>query len=193
MERTRRALDWDNRSEMVKTGVLLILVVGVTLGGYGVFMAAMGTTTPLVVVTSESMVPTINVGDLLVLQGRTEEGIQVGDIVVYQDDWNPNPIVHRVVEIEEIDGVFFYYTRGDANSQRDPGNRTIDEIVGEVVLIIPQIGHVSLWLKEPLGQITIVVIFILILVLPEVACKEEEDETESPEVDDEHNTDSEGQ
>ncbi|TFG10338.1 signal peptidase I [Candidatus Thorarchaeota archaeon] len=179
MERARQALDWDNRSEIVKTGVLLVLVVGVTLGGYGVFMAAMGTGTPLVVVTSESMVPAINVGDLLVLQGRTEEGIQVGDIIVYQDDWNPNPIVHRVVEIEEIEGVSYYYTRGDANDQRDPGNRTIDEIVGEVVLIIPQIGHVSLWLKEPAGQVAVVVIFILILVIPEFVCNEEADEEET--------------
>lgn len=180
MERARQALDWDNRSEIVKTGFLLVLVVGVTLGGYGLFMVGMGTNTPLVVVTSESMVPTIHVGDLLVLQGRTEEGLQVGDIIVYVDDWNPNPIVHRIVEIEDIEGTLHYYTKGDANAQRDPGSRTIDEVVGEVVLIIPWIGYVSLWLKELPGQITVIVIFIAILVVPEFVCTEEEDAIETP-------------
>jgi signal peptidase I len=65
MERMRQRLKWDQRSELAKTVFLFVVVIGGTLAGYGVFMLGMGTTTPLVVVTSESMVPALEVNDLL--------------------------------------------------------------------------------------------------------------------------------
>ncbi|MFW9968342.1 MAG: signal peptidase I, partial [Candidatus Thorarchaeota archaeon] len=115
MERARRAMGWERRSEVQKTVIVLAFVVLLTIGGYGVFMVGMGTATPLVVVTSDSMVPALLRGDLLVLQGRAAESIQIGDIVVYEDDWYTGaPVVHRVVAIEIVGDVYYFFTKGDA-------------------------------------------------------------------------------
>ena len=73
MEKARNYLKWNQRSEIAKTVFLLTIVVFGTLGGYGIFMIAMGTTSPIVVVTSGSMEPTIYAGDLLIIQARAAE------------------------------------------------------------------------------------------------------------------------
>ncbi|MFW9913829.1 MAG: hypothetical protein ACFFEU_15225, partial [Candidatus Thorarchaeota archaeon] len=63
----------------------------------------------------------------------------------------------------------------------DPGNRTIDEIIGVVVLRIPYLGAVSIFLRTPTGLAAIVLIFIAIIVLPELVCKgDEEEQGEEP-------------
>lgn len=178
MERGRQALKWNTRSEWFKIAILLLIVVGATLGGYGAFMVGMGTSSPLVVVTSYSMVPVLDRGDLLFLQGRTDGQINVGDIIVFQDtEWATNgPIVHRVIEIRDTEGTLEYITQGDANGHPDPYERTIDEIIGVVVWRIPVIGHLSLFLKTQEGIVFMVLLFIVILVVPEFVCKDEDEE-----------------
>ncbi|MFW9800081.1 MAG: signal peptidase I [Candidatus Thorarchaeota archaeon] len=172
MERARQLLKWSQRSETVKTVIVLAIVVIATLGGYGLFMVAMRTTSPLVVVTTESMVPALQVGDLLVLEGRAAQDIHVGDIIVYEDEWYTSaPIVHRVVEIQIVNDVYYFFTRGDANHANDLGNRTIEEIVGVMVLRIPNLGHVSIFLRSPPGLVFIAAVFIAIIVIPEIACR----------------------
>ena len=173
----RQRLKWDQRTELVKTVFLFAIVIGGTLAGYGVFMLGMGTTTPLVVVTSESMVPTLEVNDLLVLQGRAPEDIAVNDIVVFHAGWYADaPIVHRVVSIEEVNGTFRYYTRGDNNPSLDFGYRTYEDIVGVLVWRIPQVGGISLFLRTWPGMIFMAAVFIAILIVPEFVCKDKEEE-----------------
>ena len=183
MGKIRTALKWDQRSELFKTALLLGIVVGGTLGSYGLFMVAMGTPTPIVVVTSESMEPTIYMGDLLIIQARAQEDIHLLDIVVYQDTtYHPDgPIVHRIVMIEEIHGVTYYTTRGDNNSANDEGVRTYEEIVGVVIMTIPWVGHISLFLRTPAGIAVMALIFIAILVIPELFDKDDEDQDENEE------------
>ena len=178
METIRARLKWNERSEIAKTVFLLSIVVIGTLGGYGIFIMSMGTSSPLVVVTSESMEPTLYRGDLLILQAKAPEDIHLLDIVVYLDDtWHTTgPIVHRVIEIQEVDGVYYYYTKGDNNAMQDPGERTYDEIVGVVVSTIPWLGNISLFLRTTVGFVTMIAIFFVILIVPEVACKKEESE-----------------
>ncbi|MFW9933803.1 MAG: signal peptidase I [Candidatus Thorarchaeota archaeon] len=178
MEKVRQKLRWNDRSEWAKTAFLLAVVIGGTLTGYGIFMVVMGTTSPLVVVTSESMETTLYRGDLLVLQARAQEDIHLLDIVVYQDTvWHTDgPIVHRVVEIQIVNGTYYYYTKGDNNAMRDPGERTYDEIVGVVVGRIPAVGNVSLFLRTPEGFAIIIILFIVILVVPEFVCAKDEEE-----------------
>ncbi|TFG11455.1 signal peptidase I [Candidatus Thorarchaeota archaeon] len=181
MEKIRQKIQWDEKPEFVKTGFLLFLVVGATLGGYGVFMFAMGTTTPIVVVTSDSMEPTLYRGDLLIIQAREPDQIALNDIVVYQDEvWHSDgPIVHRVVEIEIVEGDYYYFTKGDNNPTRDPYNRTYSEIVGVVVATIPWLGNISLFLRTPVGIVVMVGLFVAILVLPEIFSNDEDEEPSS--------------
>ena len=59
---------------------------------------ALGTSLPVVTVSSESMVPTLNVGDISVIYGR--EDYQLRDIIVF-DGWEKEPIIHRIVGVIE--------------------------------------------------------------------------------------------
>lgn len=146
----------------------VILVVFITLSGYVVFALAMGTSTPLVVVTSGSMQPALHRGDLLVIQARSEDQINVDDIVVYNADWLDTPIVHRVIEIiEDTDDERLFKTKGDYNYNNDSGYRVIDDIIGVVILTIPFVGHISLFIQTIEGKIIVFAIILLLVVGPE--------------------------
>ncbi|MHA1907763.1 MAG: hypothetical protein ACW98Y_10755, partial [Candidatus Thorarchaeota archaeon] len=85
----------------------------------------------------------------------------------------------RIIEIQEVDGEYYFITKGDNNAMQDPGERTYDEIVGVVVATIPWIGNISLFLRTSIGFATMMVIFIVILVVPEVICKDDEEEQQA--------------
>lgn len=180
MERARQALKWNERSELVKTGVVILVIVGATLGAFGAFSLAMGTSSPLVVVESESMIPTLQIGHLLVLQAQSPEAIDVGDIIVYTATWHDKPIVHRVVERQLVGSEYRYYTQGDNNSVRDYGYRLYEDIVGVVILAIPYLGYVTLFLHQPYGMAVVIVVFAALLILPEVLSKDKDEEKKSP-------------
>ena len=166
----RAKLRWDERSEIWETLFSLVVILTITLSGYTSLMLTMGTTSPLVVVTSESMKPTLERGDLLVLQARPEENISLGDIIVFWMDWYPDsPIVHRVVEIlKDQDGGRRFVTKGDNNPSNDIGERTIEDLLGVVVLRISLIGHVSLFLQSTVGFLTFVIVIIELFILSEL-------------------------
>ncbi len=128
---------------------LVYILIGVALAwginqGMGV---ALATDMPVVAVESNSMVPVFYKGDILVLQGRTSEGFEVGDVVVYSVDGRSIPIVHRIVKVNP-DGS--YQTKGDANSGQLPFEYHVpgEAIHGKVVLIIPYLGWVKLGATE---------------------------------------------
>ena len=159
-----------------------MLIIGVTLTGYGVFTLAMGTSSPLVVVTSDSMLPTFERGHLLVLQSRAPEDINVGDVVVYNATWyDLAPVVHRVIARENISGEYLYTVKGDHNDDPDPFPITYDQIIGVVVYAIPWIGNITLFLQQP-GVLPIIIVFLIILmIVPEFLPKKDEKESESVE------------
>ncbi len=189
MERARQTLNWNQRSEMTKTVFVIAIIVGATLGGFGLFTIAMGTPTPLVVVESDSMIPTLYRGHLLVLQAQPPEDIIVGDIIVFHATYHDKPIVHRVIEVQNVSGVLHYITKGDNNEIADMGFRVFEDIIGVVVLAIPYIGNVTLFLHEPLGFAVVVILFLALLILPEIFMKnKDEEEVEKPQENDEQET-----
>ena len=149
---------WKRSSKLAK----VVFLVAVVVGGYGMFMIAMGTS-PIVVVTSGSMEPTMYRGDLIIIQYRTAEDIQLQDIIVYQD----NPTVSRVVQIEIIDGEYYYSTKGDNNAAQDAGVRSHDDIIGVVVGIIPWVGNIPLALETEFGIIILVLVCAAIIIVHE--------------------------
>ena len=174
MENHSQKSKWGQLSESKKTAVFMVLLVAIIFGGYGIFTIAMGTPTPLVVVTSGSMSPTLERGYLLVLQKHAPDRILVGDIVVYNADWHTEaPVVHRVIQREFVDGEYRYYTQGDANGEPDIGYRTYDDIVGVVVLAIPWVGNITLFLQQPGVLPVILVVLVILIFLPDFLPKKE--------------------
>lgn len=108
------------------------------------------------VVQSGSMEPTLNIGDLLLVQEQSE--YNVGDIVVYQAQ--NELIVHRIVAMQNG----YVLTQGDANNVSD--NPFSEEAIrGVVVASIPGIGYVVDALKTPFGVIVLLACAILLVEL----------------------------
>jgi signal peptidase I len=190
MEKARQTLQWNRRSEMTKTVFVILIIVGVTLGGYGMFTVAMGTSSPLVVVESESMLPTLEIGHLLVLQARAPDQIEVGNIIVFDASYHDKPIVHRIISIQNVTIVpenitagtpaiteLRYYTKGDNNDVQDPMYRVYEDIIGVVVYAIPYIGHITLFLHQPYGLAIVLILFIALLILPEFFMKDDDEKS----------------
>src|SRR6266849_5560346 len=112
-----------DKNQTVK-GLFLIGVV--LLGGFGVWEGlrlGLNTEFPVLVVSSGSMIPTLQIGDLIVIRGQDPSTIRagpppVGSIIVFRPPCcslslnDPNYlVVHRVVEIQNG----HFVTRGDNN------------------------------------------------------------------------------
>lgn len=109
------------------------------------------------VVLSGSMEPSISPGDVVIVDAGAS--IESGDVITYGRSADSVPTTHRVVGV--VDGG--YETKGDANENVDAGVVSRDDVVGQVVLVIPFIGHVILWANTPMGFVALVVIPLVLL------------------------------
>ena len=129
-------------------------------------------------VATGSMSGTIEEGDLIII--KDTDDYKIGDIVTFFQDGDDIPTTHRIYNIDD-EGK--WVTRGDANNSYDKRSITSDEIIGEVVLVIPYVGTFIDWAVEGGGLIYIIGIF-LILGLGIYIIKgddgDEEEETSTP-------------
>ena len=158
---------------------ILIVAVGVLVIWIGL-QVAFGTQNPFYVVASGSMIPVLEVYDVLVVQGHEPfEEIEIGDIIVFNRPSDHNRvIVHRVVSIIDDDPKTIR-TQGDANPASIPGTDfpiTEEEYIGKVEYILPQVGYVTQLLKPPTNYI-IIAIVIGIMVIKQFTKKKKEKTT----------------
>lgn len=125
--------------------------------GYVLTGLAMGTFSPLMVVCSQSMQPTFNYGDLIVIRGGPAENVEVGDIIAFNvpspyDQLAASPTVHRVVEKWTENEKVYFKTKGDSNPSADSWEVPAENVVGRYTQFkIPYVGSVVIFLKTPLG------------------------------------------
>jgi signal peptidase I len=100
----------------------------------------------ILVVGSKSMTGAIDKGDAILYKSYKDEEIKNGEIIVF--DYDDIKLVHRVVDIVNVNGELRYYTKGDVNKDNDPGYRTKENIIGIEKLKIKYIGIPTLWLHE---------------------------------------------
>ena len=130
-------------------------------------------------VATGSMSGTIEEGDLIII--RDTDDYKIGDIVTFFQDGDDIPTTHRIYNIDENGN---WKTRGDANNSYDKRSITSDEIIGEVVLVIPYVGTFIDWAVEGGGLIYIIGIFLIlglgIYIIKGDDDDEEEEETSTP-------------
>ncbi len=176
----------DGLKTLAKEILVLAIIVGIVYLGftYGLKIV-FRTDTPIMVVVSGSMVPTINVDDLIIVQGVDPSTLQVGDIIVFKNPKFSNTascetgqcIVHRIISIVSRDPPMFR-TKGDANLAPDPFVVSGSDVVGKVILIIPKLGILTRILKPPYNYLTILLILIgfILYEAKTIFGEEEEDE-----------------
>jgi signal peptidase I len=128
---------------------------------------SLGTT----VVSGQSMEPTFWTGDLVVTW-RTGD-YEVGDAVVYQvPEGEPGEglhVVHRVVEQTDQGFVML----GDNNDEPDLWTPTSDDVLGEVVLHVPEGGR---WMRLLLSPLALALLCGVLVTLAVVSGGRDEDE-----------------
>ena len=123
---------------------LMIIMIGVNSGWFKYYSLTVG---------SGSMKPTINIGDVIIvnkLSSSEIDNLKIGDILVFKH--LDKILVHRITEIEVRSGVRFFYTKGDANETVDSFVTAESEVIGIAKQRIPCIGYPTVWLNEKLDK-----------------------------------------
>jgi signal peptidase I len=157
---------------------IIIVVAGVLIIWFGLKMVT-GTDNPFYVVSSGSMVPVLEVYDVLVVDGKIPfEELEVGDIVVFnRPSGHDRVIVHRVAAIIDEDP-FTIRTKGDANPASIPGTDfpiTEEEYIGKVWQVVPQVGYITRIMQPPVNYI-IIAIIIGIMIFKQLSKSKKEKE-----------------
>lgn len=170
---------WKN--SYVKTILLAAIIVGGVVAFWFGLQAGLRTQYPLLTVASGSMVPTLNVGDLIAVQGVSNVADlnaganPVGDVVVFRrPPANDELIVHRAVNKTFYEGLWYIRTKGDANSGPDTwtgpdtygGMISQNLLIGKVVGKVPWLGYIPLYIRRPEG-ITLIIVLMVIIILAE--------------------------
>ncbi|MEM1515039.1 MAG: signal peptidase I [Candidatus Bathyarchaeia archaeon] len=150
----------------------MALYIALVFGLITSLRIALGVENPVFVVSSGSMIPTLNVGDIIIIQKVTPAQLNVGDIVVFRNPWEPygTPIVHRIVNIRiDENGNYKVITVGDAihakMDQFSPWDASL--LIGRVIIRIPYLGNLYLFLSSipSKNMLTIIVVTIIIMLM----------------------------
>jgi signal peptidase I len=127
-------------------------------------------------VSGTSMLPTLETGDLVVIEHVPASSIQVGDIIVYNPPCASEgfSVIHRVVNITSSGS---FITKGDNNPGTDQAEGIADGPVnpscvqGVVVFVVPYIERLA---SLPYGvNYALAILIVLIVVVSELRPREE--------------------
>lgn len=104
-------------------------------------------------VLTGSMEPTVRIGDLILIRHQAE--YEMRDIVTYQD--GSRLVTHRIVD--RMPGRLV--TQGDANNTPDTPVSE-EQVLGKMILKLPQLGTIAWFLKTPIGIATILLLGLLL-------------------------------
>ena len=125
--------------------------------------------TPLAV-QSESMSPTFEEGDLIIIQACDTSTLQAGDVITFHTivDNKYALNTHRIDSIAESNGARSYTTKGDNNAVTDQHIISDVDIVGKYVVRLPYMGNVMNFLSSSTGFLVVIVIPMLLFFIYQV-------------------------
>ena len=193
---TNRNLASNSLKNLVKDVIIIVIAIAVIWIGLQVIF---GTANPFYVVSSGSMIPTLEVYDVIIVEGNTSfEDVKKGDIIVFYSPGKyelgeERVIVHRVDSIVKEDPKIIQ-TKGDNNprSMKNVDYPITKEIyLGKVEHVIPQVGYITQILQPPINYI-IIAIIIGVMIAKQVYKKKKTtvfQNTEEPEANEQNRSD----
>ena len=159
----------NSTKNLVKDIIIIAVVIAVIWIGLQVIF---GTANPFYVVSSGSMIPALQVYDVIVVEGNTPfQDIEKGDIIVFYapakyERGEERVIVHRT-HLVMSENPKTIQTKGDANAGSLGGTDypiTEKVYLGKVEYVIPQVGYITKILQPPINYIIIAVIVGIMVV-----------------------------
>ncbi len=162
---------------IVLMGVIVVSILSLWLG----FRAFLKTDYPLLAVTSVNMVPTLQFGDLIMVQGVSnacdivvdrDDAVPLGDIIIFHNPTDSSElIVHRAIDKEFRGGMWYFQTKGDYITGPDiwdyhyKCDLAEEYVVGKVVGHVSHVGYIPLFLREFLWTPTGMLIVLILLLI----------------------------
>ena len=113
------------------------------------------------VISSGSMEPTLNIGDIVITKETKQEQIQKNNIITFMEDGYT--VTHRVADIIEKDGDTYYQTKGDNNNTYDAELVKYEDIEGVYVFKINSIGNIVVYAQSTTAVMIIIICAIYII------------------------------
>jgi len=147
----------------------VLIVIIIVIGAQLVVGSALGSS-PVYVVVSKSMVPTLEIGDLVVTQSVPFSSIHVGQVIIYVQPTDFGTcagltIVHRVVNITSSGLI----TQGDDRSTNPRPDEPYEWppvpaqcVKGVVVLAVPYLGLISMLIPYPWNYALVGLILVFV-------------------------------
>jgi signal peptidase I len=158
------------KRELVEDAAILVIAITIVLGGQLGLQLYLGTSTPLLAVESESMEPTLYRGDLVIVRAVDTRTLMVGDIIIFKSfTGSSTPIVHRIMQIQNVSGELRFYTKGDNNAGPDTLYRLASDILAKVVGSVRYLGFITLLLLLP-GGIGAIFLLLAVFVVASLVC-----------------------
>ena len=100
------------------------------------------------VVLSGSMLPTIDIKDIVVTKKVAEEELEIGDIITFispDTRFGGISVTHRIIDkyYDDSLGSYTYRTQGDNNNVADSVLVPNKNILGKVILKVPKLGYIQ--------------------------------------------------
>jgi len=162
-----------SRSNASRAAVYAVFILLVVAGAAYLINSRVGGVQVYDVYPTPSMVPTLEVGDLVVVQAVPYSSLHVGDVIVFAEPTDgggclSTVIVHRIVNIT-AQGI---YTQGDnrfTNQRPDEPDSwspvPANCVRGEVMFSVPYLGQVSEAFPPPLNYILVGIIIIVVFLI----------------------------
>lgn len=141
--------------------VILLVVVALRLAGWN-----------LVVVSSPSMAPSIPRDSLAITSPVDAKDVEVGDVIEFRDQ-TQLLILHRVVEVIDVDGVRRFRTKGDRNGDADPGLANEADLRRRLRWSVAGVGPVVDQLRFPRGLLWLALVALPAASLSHLAARRE--------------------
>jgi signal peptidase len=140
--------------------LLTVRALGVVAGSV-VTVALLAITLPAfagyhnLTVMGGSMGSALPTGSVAVTRTIDFQNVHIGDIIAFRRPGAGVPVVHRVVDIREVDGVRAAITQGDANAQADPDPLALEGRGDRVVYHVPWAGYALVFVRSPSGIVAL--------------------------------------
>ena len=94
----------------------------------------------VMVISSTSMLPTLQPNDLIIVESATVEQIKKDDIIAFESHMQFGIVAHRAVDFHQEHEEKSIVTKGDNIDEPDSWVVTDDDLIGKVIEIIPKMG-----------------------------------------------------
>lgn len=122
-------------------------------------------------ILTTSMVPYIQAGDIIITYKDKNDLYEAGDVITFVSESSMSKgitITHRIKRKDVVNGIYYYYTQGDANNTEDSAPVSSSNVVGKVILIIPKAGYIQTFVSSKFGWLVVVVLPCLSIIIYDV-------------------------